>query len=200
MLPVVNYKIGERTLRVGMIGLVVAILPIILPSHVLRAGEEQVGGGSSPPLGTSIACIDHLPQDPFQRCAYKAVIKQEFGALQPWQHYAYTQGLQQGITVDGKAWLTVYGPWEGRQGRITASGAQCSPRVAAANGVRMGWFIWLQSTPNGGAEIRQVLDCGAKRNDAIARAKGANLWADLWHPRRSRWTAIANYAVIGPIG
>ena len=185
-----------------MIGLVVVILPIILPSHVVRAGEEQVrgGGGSSPPSNPPIAYIDHLPQDPFQRCAYKAVIRQEFGPLEPWQHRAYTQGLQQGITVGGKAWLTVYGPWEGRQGRITASGAKCSPRVAAANSVRMGWFIWLQSTPNGGAEIRQVLDCGAKRNDAIARTKGASLWADLWHPRRSRWTAISNYAVIETTG
>ncbi len=202
ILPILHYKAVARMLRVVAIGLMAMILPITLPVGGSRAapGQESDAAEPSPPSPATSASTQPLPQDPFQRCAYKAVVTQEFGPLEPWQHRAYTQGLQQGITVDGKAWLTVYGPWEGRQGRITASGAKCSPRVAAANSVRMGWFIWLQSTPNGGAEIRQVLDCGAKRNDAIARAKGASLWADLWHPRRSRWTAISNYAVIEPTG
>jgi len=83
--------------------------------------------------------------------------------------------------VPVRVWATTYYPEEGfPRGARTASGYGCSERVAAANLIPRYAFVWTPATG-----IRQVLDTGARRNDAIAQRRyGAEFWVDFWEPRR----------------
>jgi len=135
--------------------------------------------------------------DPFRRCGRKAVAG-EVGDIPEWKLRAYKRGLEQGIRVAGVAWVTHYTPGEGfYSGKQTASGAPVSKRVAAANEIPMGSYVWIYP-----GEMRQVLDRGAKRNDRVARHKGADLWIDLWtdNERLRNATDFRLYAVIDKEG
>jgi len=128
---------------------------------------------------------DSLPADPFRRCAAKALAG-HFGPLQPWQERGYRNGLREWRQVT--VWQTCYYPSEGfRRGKATASGIGVSERVAAANKLPRGSYIWLPNPPH----LRQVLDTGAKRNDTVARRRGAALWIDLWIPHLG-WHGLRN--------
>ena len=129
--------------------------------------------------------------DSFRRVAMRALAG-EFGELRDWQEEGYRRGLESGVTCDTKAWITVYGPWEGRQGRIDMRGRPCSWRTAAANEIPEGAWVW---SPADG-RLRQVRDCGATNNDRIARRRGAALWVDLWRKKRSTWSTVEGIAVI----
>lgn len=119
-----------------------------------------------------------LPQDPFRRCATKA-LRGDYGPLQEWQRVGYQRGLEKGATPL-PVWVTTYYPEEGfARGEATASGYGCSERVAAANLLPRWCFVWLPSVG-----LRQVLDCGARANDRVAQRRGAACWVDLWEPRR----------------
>jgi len=148
--------------------------------------------------------------DPFRRCAVKALAG-EFGELEEWQRVGYQVGLeasnrerairqeragqatgpsirQQQRRADLKtgpsirqttAWVTQYYPAEGyARGEETASGYGCSERVAAATALPLFSFVWIEQVG-----IRQVLDTGSRRNDVIARRKGAEMWVDIWVER-----------------
>jgi hypothetical protein len=117
--------------------------------------------------------VQALPQDPFQRCAVKA-LRGDYGRLHPWQAKGYRRGLSQGATASRVVWLTAYYASEGRDGRIDNHGNPCTYRTAAANEVPRGSYIWTRYG------LRQVLDSGAHRNDGIARRKGAEFWVDYW--------------------
>lgn len=119
-----------------------------------------------------------LPDDPFQRCAVKA-LRGDFGQLAEWQRVGYARGLDIGATRK-RAWVTTYFPEEGHhRGDETASGYGCSERVASANLIPRRSFVWTQATG-----LRQVLDRGASSNDDRARRKPyyAELWIDFWEP------------------
>lgn len=158
---------------------------------VLRPGSPWADGATAetpaPPWAEET--------DPFRKCARKALAG-EFGELEPWQETGYRRGLERGMTCDTQAWLTVYGPWEGRQGRTDRRGRPCSWRTAAANAIPENSWVW---SPVDG-RIRQVRDCGAKSNDRRARRRGATVWVDLWHRRARQVTwggsMVTNIAVI----
>jgi len=118
---------------------------------------------------------DGLPVDPFQRTATKA-LRGDFGKLQAWQEAGYKRGLEQGVTASTSIWLTAYYGTEGRMGQVDSRGNRCTYRTCASNKVKRGSYIWTKYG------LRQVLDCGAKFNDGIARRKGASLWVDYWYP------------------
>jgi len=138
-----------------------------------------------------------LPTDLFQRCAQK-VLAGEYGTIPQWKWDAYKCGAERGVTVAGKAWVTCYGPNEGRQGRVDNKGKPCTPRHAAANKIKRGRYVWVaRAKKGGGATMRRVLDSGARSNDGVARSKGARLWIDIWYPHANNWSAVTYYAVIG---
>ena len=138
-----------------------------------------------------------LPRDPFQRCAIRA-LRGDFGKLAEWQRRGYARGLALGVTCNTRVWLTGYYATEGRQGQTDRRGRPCTRRTAAANLVSENAWVWCEAA----AELRQVRDCGAHRNDAVARRKGARLWIDYWYryPRRSPFggSCITRAAVAPP--
>jgi len=168
-------------------GLILALPLAAALGRCDRAGGEVsiTGASSQKPL------TEALPADPFQRCAVRALAG-EFGALAPWQREAYTLGLERGVTVKGKAFVTAYYPWEGRSGRVDCKGNPCTKRTAAANRLPYGTYVWV-ADPCG---MRQVLDRGARSNDRVADRRGCDLWVDLWMTRRLE-THVSGYAVVG---
>lgn len=115
-----------------------------------------------------------LPDEPFARCAVKA-LRGDYGQLAEWQRVGYARGLEVGA-VPVRVWATTYYPEEGfPRGARTASGYGCSERVAACNRLPARTFVWTQQSG-----IRQVLDTGARSNDARAERLGADMWMDVW--------------------
>jgi hypothetical protein len=133
-----------------------------------------------------------LPQEPAQRTATLA-LQGRYGALSSWQREGYTLILQRGATVQGTAWVTHYWAAEGPDGRVDCYGNRCTLRTAAANLLPRKAYVWV-SNP---CQIRQVLDCGARRNDRIAQRKGADVWIDLW-TAKPKGNSIAHYTVVTP--
>jgi len=188
-----------------------------------RSGERPLHKGKGAPGWMA-------EMDPFRRCAVKAV-NGEFGEIAEWQRVGYQVGLeasnrerairqeragqatgpsirQQQRRADLKtglsirqttAWVTQYYPAEGyARGEETASGYGCSERVAAATALPLFSFVWIEQVG-----IRQVLDTGAARNDAIARAKGAEMWVDIWVERPGDFgfeTGVMEATIIGRDG
>ena len=161
----------------GGIGLMLACRP----GSVQEAGEHT----------TIETAVPTLPSDPFRACAVKA-LRGDYGPLPDWKLDAYRRGLEQGVTVKpGRAWVTHYWPAEGRDGQVDRRGNRCTERTAAANLLPYGTYVWLEN-PCG---LRQILDCGAKRNDRQARRYGAELWIDRWNPG-PKGNYVSGYAVI----
>lgn len=175
-------------------GTIAAVLILTLPLAVALSRCDRAGGEVVPqykPDSSACTLAAEDISDPFQRCAIRALAG-EFGPLKPWQEEAYRLGLERGVMVQGRVWLTAYYPWEGRSGRVDCRGNPCSPRTVAANRLPYGSYIWVAS-PCG---VRQVLDRGARSNDRIADRRGCDLWLDLWMTRRMG-TRVTVYAVIG---
>jgi hypothetical protein len=106
--------------------------------------------------------------------------------LDAWQEAGYRAGLAQGAMATQAVWLTSYYGTE-KDGRVDRAGDRCTLRHVAANlAPRYGW-IWTRFG------LRQVLDCGARRNDDYARypwryeehrhRQPADMWADYWFAR-----------------
>lgn len=131
-------------------------------------------------IAMTFSCIaSDLPDDPFQRCAVKAV-RGDYGAIEEWQRVGYQRGIDIGAT-QRRAWVTTYFPEEGfPRGQMCRWGYPVSERVAASNRLPARTFVWHPKTG-----IRQVLDTGAKSNDSRADRMGADLWCDFWEPRRN---------------
>lgn len=161
------------------------VLTITLVALTFTARCEAPGAsaaserGQAPPQSSEAVSAAHsLPTDAFRRCAVKA-LRGDYGPLAEWQRKGYRHGLEQGAQ-QVRCWVTTYYPEEGfPRGATTASGHGCSERVAAANRLPRHSWIW---TPETG--LRQILDTGARSNDARAQRLGASLWVDLWEPRR----------------
>jgi hypothetical protein len=85
------------------------------------------------------------------------VLAGEFGEVEEWKLEAYRRGLEAGVTVRGRAWVTAYYPWEGRSGRVDRRGNPCTLRTAAANKIPYGTYVWIENP----CQMRQIVDCGA---------------------------------------
>jgi len=151
------------------------------------------------------------PLDPFQQCAIKA-LSGAYGKLAPWQRYGYALGLVTGAQAERLFVLTHYTGDEGRAGRVDRRGKPCTLRTSASNLLPHGSYVWTEK-----AGLRQVLDCGARRNDSIARriAKRRGcpdwrraVWVDVWYPtaRAARqagldgWHPCRGAIIPGPAG
>ena len=146
-----------------------------------------------------------LPEDPFQRCAVRA-LRGDFGPLERWQRNAYAWGLAQGVTIQGVATVTTYYPQEGhKRGDEMRSGVGVNERYAAV--LQREWwryrryYVWVQPTQNvcgqwvGG--IRQVMDTGANSNHRNFAVKyGADRWLDYWYPEPVELVKRAGYCFI----
>ncbi len=134
-----------------------------------------------------------MPENPVKRVAVKA-LKGEYGNLEDWQYKAYKYALAQDADVDGLAWVTSYGPWEGFMlGEACAYGYGCADSTAAANLLPAHYYVLIE-LPDGW-EVRRIEDCGAKYNDNIAGRKGADVWIDRW-VRSNEGSYITRYASI----
>lgn len=146
----------------------------------LHSASPEGARGSTPTDTSQALTAAHsaLPENPFARCATKA-LRGDYGELAEWQRKGYQRGLCNGAQKT-RCWVTTYFPEEGNhRGDTTASGWGCSERVASANLLPMWTWVW---TPQTG--IRQVMDRGARSNDAVAQRRyGAELWIDFWEPR-----------------
>jgi len=131
---------------------------------------------------SAVETVADLPDEPLQRCATKA-LSGWFGELEDWQREGYERALQ-GDVRQVRAWVTTYFPEEGfPRGQTTRYGHGVDERCVAANLLPAYTWVWHPRTG-----IRQVLDTGARRNDRVARRKGADLWLDFWEPvRGSLW-------------
>jgi len=142
-------------------------------------------------------CVGHtaeLPDDPAQRVAAKA-LRGDFGELKPWQVKGYK------LFAEGKgkrqvAWITRYWPGEPGVNHTTASGRRVDHQTAAMLDVPFGTFVLLDLPT--GFNLRRVWDRGSRRNTARARARGAQVWCDLWVPRSTPWR-VRNATYIRPI-
>lgn len=166
-------------------------ITLALGESVSLPAAETPSPSSPPTTPGVVAPSPPPPADPFQRCAVR-VLRGDFGPVEPWKLAAYRRGLEAGVTVRGRAWVTAYYPWEGRSGRIDRRGNPCTLRTAAANKIPYGTYVWIENP----CQMRQIVDCGAKSNDAIAQRKGARLWIDLWS-RTRLGSRVTRYAVIG---
>ena len=134
-----------------------------------------------------------MPENPVKRVATKA-LRGEYGNLEDWQYKAYKYALAQNAEVDGLAWVTSYGPWEGFMfGEACAYGYGCTDSTAAANLLPAHYYVLIE-LPDGW-EVRRIEDCGAKYNDKIAGRKGAEVWIDRW-VRKNEGSYITRYASI----
>ena len=163
----------------ALVGLLfLALIGVVCAPRRASAGSE--GGQAPPTVSEAVVGASRLPQDPFQRCAYKAVVL-GLWPLQEWQRVGYQRGLDIGARK-ARAWLTSYYPEEGfPRGQMCRWGYPVSERVAAANRLPARTFVWHPRTG-----IRQVLDTGARSNDRVAERKGAAFWCDFWEPRRGQ--------------
>lgn len=144
-------------------------------AHFAAAGIVALYGGPQPTL----------PLDPFRRCAVKALAG-TYGKLEAWQRHGYALGLVTGAEANRLMVLTQYNGGEGRAGRVDRRGRPCSLRTSASNLLPYRSYIWTEKSG-----LRQVLDCGARRNDGMARrvAKRCGwddwhraVWVDVWYP------------------
>mgnify|MGYP001455408016 CR=1 FL=1 len=168
--------------RAILIALALALVALALTARCEAPGASEVPERGQAPLKSpeAVSAAHRLPDDVFRRCAVKA-LRGDYGPLAEWQRKGYRHGLEQGAQ-QVRCWVTTYYPEEGfPRGATTASGHGCSERVAAANRLPRHSWIW---TPETG--LRQVLDRGARSNDAVAQRRyGADLWVDIWEPRRA---------------
>ncbi len=195
----------QRRVKPGKLpGAVFALLMLVLvalPVTGLVAGREDnsASSGKSAPADTGRRDdVDNndgkqLPANPVQRVAHKA-LSGEYGKLEDWQYKAYKYALAQGANVDGVAWVTSYGPWEGFMfGEACAFGYGCSDSTAAANLIPSHYYVLIELPE--GWEVRRIEDRGARRNDFLARRKGAQVWIDRW-VRTNEGSYLTRYASI----
>ena len=152
------------------------------------------------PEGLDLAADLHysLETDPFRRCAKKALAG-VFGSLEFWQRDGYLHGLASGVTCDGAAKVTSYGPWEAC-GRMTASGSTTHTRGCSANPeLPFGTLVW---TPYG---LRYVNDRGgwvkvgyARVYGRLKRVTGERETANLDYYTLAEWSTLRNapFAVV----
>ena len=176
--PPARYR--RRRLRLVYVLLAVALVALILTARCEGPGASAASERGQVPSQSSEAVSEahSLPTDAFRRCATKA-LRGDYGQLAEWQRKGYAYGLEHGAERT-RCWVTTYFPEEGNhRGDLTASGYGCSERVASANLIPRWSWVW---TPQTG--IRQVMDRGARSNDAVAQRRyGAELWIDLWEAR-----------------
>lgn len=170
----------RRRLRMVLVLLALGVAVLAMTSRCGAPGRAAGAGvGEAPPSCSEALTEDvSLPTDAFRRCATKA-LRGDYGELAEWQRKGYQRGLCNGAQKT-RCWVTTFFPAEGNhRGDTTASGWGCSERVASANLLPMWTWVW---TPQTG--IRQVMDRGARSNDAVAQRRyGAELWIDFWEPR-----------------
>jgi len=145
-----------------------------------------------------------LPDDPFQRCAVKA-LRGDYGTLADWQRRGYQAGLAAGVTVQGTATVTTYYPQEGfPRGQATRSGAGVCEKHAAC--LRREWprlrgsYVWVQPTTNSQGRLvgglRQIMDTGANSNHRrFGTRMGSDRWLDYWYPTPTELVRRAPYAI-----
>jgi len=187
-----------KLMVVALVSLMIAVIAVLAGG--LAEGGTSKGtsiGNSALPDGAPRDSTDgdgqQLPANPVHRVAQKA-LKGEYGKLEDWQYKAYKYALAQKADIDGLAWVTSYGPWEGFMfGEACAFGYGCADSTAAANLIPPHYYVLIE-LPDGW-EVRRVEDCGSKRNDFLARRKGAELWIDRW-VRRNEGSYITRYASI----
>ncbi len=175
-----SYRYRRRRLRIVYALLALALVALALTARCEAPGASAAAGVDNPPPHSpeAVSAAHSLPADAFQRCAVKA-LRGDYGPLQEWQRVAYQRGLDIGAR-QVRAWVTTYYPEEGfPRGQMCRWGYPVSERVAAANLLPARTFIWLPE-----AGVRQVLDTGARSNDAVAQRLGGSLWLDIWEPRR----------------
>lgn len=113
------------------------------------------------------------------------------GQLAEWERVAYQLILDKKIEANSSCAITYYYPPETCAYR-DAHGNKCTTRTAAANKLPQYSLIWIQ-----GIGLRQVLDTGAKSNDARWAGKKAFCWVDLWEPKRTTTSkSIRKMAII----
>jgi len=139
----------------ALVGLLfLALIGVVCAPRRASAGSE--GGQAPPTVSEAVVGASRLPQDPFQRCAVRA-LRGDWGTLQPWQRDAYAWGLARGLTVppENRAKVTSYGPWE-PCGDTTYSGEPVSLRWVSVDPsvVPLGTLLW---TPWG---LRYAMDTG----------------------------------------
>jgi hypothetical protein len=153
-------------------------------------------------LVVSLACLCRfafadLPDDPFQRCATKA-LRGDFAGAPQWKLDVYDRGLSLGVTANRTAWLTAYYGTR-PDGKRDRYGRPCTLRHAAARDeqVPRRAFVWTAQSG-----IRQVLDTGSVDNIRRARKKGADVWIDAWLPSPSHnsWGSTVTPLAVIPNG
>ena len=135
--------------------------------------------------------------DPFRLCAERALAGY-WGPLKPWQQQWYRLGLERGLTVQGRAKVTSFGPWENPRMsggpfcwvgpvRIRLDAAHC----AANPELPKGSIVW---TPYG---LRFVVDRGGwVRLGRPYTRPGETANLDYWSPRPLPTLRGAPYLVL----
>lgn len=189
---------ARRRARVGRVLMVVAgaaLLALLILLTTRAAGE-----GVTLPAPDPAA----LPDDPFQRCAVKA-LRGDYGTLADWQRRGYRAGLAAVVTVQGTATVTTYYPQEGcYRGKAMRSGVGVTERYAAC--LRREWprlrgsYVWVQPTTNSQGRLvgglRQIMDTGANSNhQRFGTRMGSDRWLDYWYPTPTELVRRAPYAI-----
>jgi len=160
----------RRRLRLVVLLLAVAGVAFLATARLSCGGDAQAAPTDLVQQGVTAKCVPPpLPDDPFRRCAVKA-LRGDYGTLVEWKRCAYEWGLARGVTVCGLAKVTSYGPWESPEmsgGNWTASGTHVSEDECAANPeIPFGTIIW---TPYG---LRRVEDRGGWVKVGFALVRG----------------------------
>ena len=189
---------ARRRARVGRVLMFVAGVSLL--ALLILLATRAAGEGVTLPAPDPAA----LPDDPFQRCAVKA-LRGDYGTLADWQRRGYQAGLAAGVTVQGTATVTTYYPQEGfPRGQATRSGAGVCEKHAAC--LRREWprlrgsYVWVQPTTNSQGRLvgglRQIMDTGANSNHRrFGTRMGSDRWLDYWYPTPTELVRRAPYAI-----
>jgi hypothetical protein len=192
-----------------LIGAVVCVVLLVLALAARAADIPAVADGGDealPPVApaATMPTAEELPEDPFQRCATKA-LRGDYGTLAGWQRRGYQAGLNADVAVQGTATVTSYYPQEGfPRGQATRSGVGVCEKHAAC--LRNEWprlrgsYVWVQPTANSQGRlvggIRQIMDTGANSNHSrFGTAMGSDRWLDYWYPTPTELVRRVPYAI-----
>jgi len=130
-------------------------------------------------MGVAYAGQDNAPRD----WANDALKK---GNLRPWEKQWALRMVKGEYKAGVKVWTTNYGPWEGFKGDYYH---------IACNMLPLGTVVWLSNDK----ALKVVTNRGAKRNDSVARGKGASYWIDRWTKRARYDNACQRLYVVGRV-
>ncbi len=138
-------KYTTATVFVAIVMLLIATLTAGLTTERPakdQSSQESASAGTEQTKG-DVGDENKMPQNPVKRVAMKALAG-KYGNLADWQYKAYKYALAQDADIEGIAWVTSYGPWEGFMfDEACAFGYAFSDSTASSNLIPSHYYVLI---------------------------------------------------------